>query len=175
MLTNEENDFLDALYRKYEQRLFWISYEILGCRRDNQLLAEDCVQQTFEISMRKLRSLKASSVPYFWLRQTCRNISRAESRKLAIRNRILNNPVPFEETNNIPNLRNDIAEWLLTQELLQKEKKLLSTLTRKEAAVYQAVYKDHLTTRDAALLLHISEGAVRGARQRIKDKLVKLY
>lgn len=175
MLTSEEKDFLDALYRKYEQKLFWISYEILGRRPDNRQLAEDCVQQTFETAMRKYTNLKRSPVPYFWLRKTCQNVSRTEARKLARRNRILNNPVSFEESCNVPNPRDDIAEWLLSQDLLQKEKELLSQLTEKETAVYQAVYKDHLSNQDAARLLHISEGAVRGAKQRIKDKLEKLY
>ena len=75
MLTSEEKDFLDALYRKYEQKLFWISYEILGRRPDNRQLAEDCVQQTFETAMRKYTNLKRSPVPYFWLRKTCQNVS----------------------------------------------------------------------------------------------------
>ncbi len=174
MLTSEEKDFLDMLYRKYEQKLFWISYEILGRRSDNRQLAEDCVQQTFEIAMRKYTNLRRSPVPYFWLRKTCQNISRTESRKLARRNRIMNNPVFFEESYNIPNPKDGIAEWLLSQDLLQKETKLLSLLTRKEAAVYRAVYKEHLSNQDAAHLLHVSEGAVRGAKQRIKDKMLKI-
>ncbi len=170
MLTEQEQQFLDAMYTKYAQTLLRCSQSILLQFPDSGELAEECVQETFEIAMRKMKKLLRHEAPEGWLKDTCRKISLSKRRKLLNRIRILGTPVSYSVLFDVPDPVDDIESWALANDLASVKQSLLSKLSDEERAVYRLFYEQHLSMKDTATELQLSVDAVRGALQRIRKK-----
>ncbi|MBQ8136857.1 MAG: hypothetical protein IJ174_05420, partial [Clostridia bacterium] len=88
MLSEDERRFLDGIYREYAKPLFYYSLSLLRAFPDARSLAEECMQETFEIALRKIKTLRKHSFPEGWLFKTCRQICISRRRKLFNRERI---------------------------------------------------------------------------------------
>lgn len=174
MLTDKERAFLDELYQKYYKILLLSSFVLLGKQKEHWETAEDCVQETFVKAMIKMHKLYCHTAPELWLKKTCRNITLSKRRKQYNRARILGFPSPMQGAEEIKDVKNDIAEWIIREELLEKKQQLLETLTQQEQQVYRNIYEGRQTIKEAAEALQITEGSVRGALQRIKKKITKI-
>ena len=170
MLTEQEEQFLDAIYAKYAQTLLRCSQSILLQFPDSGALAEECVQETFVVAMRKMKKLLRHEAPEAWLKDTCRKISLTKRRNLLIHARILGTLVSFSVLFDTPDPMDDIEAWTLANDLASVKQSLLSKLSDEERAVYRLFYEQHLSMKDTAKELNISKDAVRGALQRIKKK-----
>ncbi len=63
MLTENERQFLDLLYRRYGRTLFVYSFSLIRPLPDTARAAEECVQETFEKAMRKIKLLMRHETP----------------------------------------------------------------------------------------------------------------
>lgn len=174
MLTSEEQYFLDELYQRYNMRLQLYSFTLLDKRWEYWPLAEDCVQITFEKAMIKINVLKKHDSPYLWLKKTCHNITISERRKHYNRVRILRYPIALDEVGSVADPHNDIAEWIVKEELYDKRHELTQALTKQEFEVYHETYVEGKTIQETARDLNVTDGAVRGALQRIKRKIIRM-
>ena len=170
MLTEQEEQFLDSLYAKYAQTLLRCSQSILIQFPDSGALAEECVQETFVVAMRKMKTLLRHEAPELWLKNTCRKISLTTQRKLLNRSRILGNPVSSRIIFDAVDLIDDIEAWVIANDLASVKQSLLAILSDEERDVYHLFYEQHMSMEEAANKLNISKDAVRGALQRIRKK-----
>ncbi len=170
MLTEQEEQFLDALYAKYAQTLLRCSQSILLQFPDSGELAEECVQETFVVAMRKMKTLLHHEAPDLWLKNTCRKISLTTQRKLLNRSRILGTPVSSSMLFDTVDLIDDIEAWTIANDLASVKQFLLSELSDEELAVYHLFYEQHMSMKETAAKLNVSKDAVRGALQRIRKK-----
>ena len=170
MLTDQEQQFLDQLFAKYAQTLLRCSQSILLQFPDSGELAEECVQETFEVALRKMKMLLRHEAPVYWLKNTCRKISMSKRRKLLNRIRILGTPVSYSTLNDVPDPIDDIEAWVLANDLASVKQSLLSKLSEEERDVYHLFYEQHLPMKDIATKLNLSVDAIRGALQRIRNK-----
>ena len=171
MLTEQEQQFLDIMYAKYAQTLLRCSHSILIQFPDSVSLAEECVQETFEAAMRKMKMLLRHKAPEAWLKDTCRKISLSERRKLLNRRRILGTPVLGSVLFDTADLTNDIEAWMVANDLASAKRSLLTKLSDEEYAVYRLFFEQNLSYyKEISQQLHISESAVHGALVRIRNK-----
>lgn len=174
MLTEKEQVFLDELYRRYSLRLQLFCFEIFDRKWEYWQLAEDCVQQTFEKAMIKIHRLLKHEKPYLWLRKTCHNIAISERRKLYNRDRILRYPFSTTEKIQVADPKDDITDWIIKEDLLERAEELFALLTEQEQMVYDLIYNQDNTITQAANKMSVTSGAVRGALQRIRKKITKI-
>ena len=118
MLTEQEEQFLDAIYAKYAQTLLRCSQSILLQFPDSGALAEECVQETFVVAMRKMKKLLRHEAPEAWLKDTCRKISLTKRRNLLIHARILGTPVSFSVLFDTPDPMDDTNGSVLKLDLV---------------------------------------------------------
>ena len=175
MLTDKEQEFLDELYRKYHNSLILYSFSLLDKQPEHMHLAEDCTQQTFVIATLKMDTLLAHEMPYLWMKKTCYHITISEKRKLNNRAKILHYPLSLDQQIDVADPKDDIAEWILREDLLDRKQQLMSVLTEQERTVYQAVYEENLSYQETEQKYNITDGAIRGAIQRIKKKVLKIF
>ncbi len=173
MLSSDEAAFLESLYEKYAASLFVYSFSMLKPLPDALWLAEECVQDTF-VKALLMDRLRNHPEPFGWLRITCRNITLSKKRKIKNRRRILGGPLSGDSIYTAQDPADCIEEWILKNDLTDARETLLASLTDQELLVYQAYYERDLSLKDTAEILGLSGNSVRGALQRIKNKLGKL-
>ena len=174
MLTESERQFVDEFYRTYGRMLFVYSFSLLRPLPDAVQAAEECVQETFERAMLKIRQVMRHEAPIFWLKNTCRKVTLAKKRKLLNRQRIAGRTVPIDADHDIAEPKDCIEIWILENDLFDVKQDLLGALTEEEAAVYQLFYEKGLPIKAAAETLQITDGAVQAALRRIRAKLERI-
>lgn len=171
MLSDQEQQFMKTLFSKYSQSLLLYSFSMLRSQPDGYLLAEECVQETFETAMRKIAKLGSCDSPFAWLLNTCRKITISKRRKLLNRKRIIGQQVQVKEISEIEDVADCISNWILMNDLYERKQQLFDSLTEQERMVYHAYYESNLSIKECAKEIGSTEGSVRGALQRIKHKL----
>lgn len=79
-LTHKERRYIDRLYRDMYLSLYTYAHGILN----NQYLAEESVQEAFQIACDKPEDLTTSPNPKGWLMNTLKNVMRNAQRKRAL-------------------------------------------------------------------------------------------
>lgn len=175
MLTDKEQEFLDKLFRRYYQSLRDYSFSLLDKQPEHRHLAEDCTQQTFVTATLKMDILLAHEMPYLWMKKTCYHITISEKRKLNNRAKILHYPLSLDQRIDVADPKDDIVEWISQEDLSDRKQQLISVLTEQEHMVYQAVYEENLSYQETKQKYNITDGTIRGAIQRIKKKVLKIF
>lgn len=173
MLTETERAFLDHLYLVFYQTLLYQSYALLKSCPDAMAAAEECVQDTFLIAMKKIKKLIDHENPERWLMNTCYKATISRRRKLYNRARKLGFPEPFH-TIEAPDPQNDIEEWFLREEIRDREEELKGLLTEQETNVFNEYFKKRLSIRETAQALRLPESSVCGTIHRIRKKCQKI-
>ena len=155
--TNE--DIIDALYRLYEQSMYFEAYKILH----DEYLAEDAVHEAFLRLIRnrsKIADPKSPAVrryAYKTMRSAALDLYRAQKK-------LRENCLVLDET---------IENTAATEEgLTNLPLSLLADLPPKYAAVMRCLFLDGLNIRETAAVLEISEALVRKRCERAR-KLLK--
>ena len=174
MLTENERQFLDLLYRRYGRTLFVYSFSLIRPLPDTARAAEECVQETFEKAMRKIKLLMRHETPIGWLKNTCRKVSLAKRRKMLNRQRIIGKTVPIDSAHDVAAMEDCIGEWSLRNDLFSVKQMILGMLTTEEIAIYHSYYEEGCSVKETAEALKITEIAVRGGLQRIRAKLARI-
>lgn len=170
MLTDEEKAFLDLLYRRLKKTLYIRSYRLLAGTPDAENVAWECVHDTFLLASRKVRRLMGHEFPERWIMNACSKITVSQRRKQYRRAKRLGFPQPIEAAEKEPDPHDDIEDWLISEQAERRLQQLADMLTDEEEAVFKAHYQKQMSVHETALHLHISDGAVRGAVQRIRKK-----
>lgn len=174
MLPDDEREWLESLYRQNYPVLLTLCMADFDFRPSCRELAEECVQDTFVKAILELDRLRRHPNPPAWLRTACKHIAISKRRKIRNRQRILGYPVPLDSAGETADLRDELAVWMASEDLLSSKAQLMQALTLQEQAVYHAIYEERTSYRAAAEALSISDGALRGALQRVKHKIKKL-
>lgn len=172
MLSDREQEFIEHIYEKYARVLFTCSLSLLRSLPDASSIAEECVQETFETAMRKMKILERHPASEAWLKAVCRNITLSRRRKIFNRLRITGQGVLCGD--NIADVHSRIDEWIEQHELQQKKQQLIDTLTEEEKAVFHAYFEREMSLKESAEILGLSETAVRGSVQRIRTKAARI-
>lgn len=173
MLTDEEKAFLDLLYRKLKNTLYIRSYKLLAGTPDAENVAWECVHDTFLMASRRIHRLMGHEFPERWIMNACNKITISQRRKQFRRAKRLGFPWPIELAEKEPDPHDDIEDWLISEQAERKLQQITNILTDEEKAVFVAHYQNHMSVHETALLLHISDGSVRGAVNRIRNKFRK--
>lgn len=173
MLSEDEKRFLDEIYRKYAKSLFYYSLSLLKALPDAQSLAEECMQETFEIALRKIRTLRAHALLEGWLYKTCRQICLSRRRKLYNRRRITGPSVSVESAYSISDQHDLIDEWVEQHDAERKKQRLKQALTVQELSVFRLYFEQECSVKACAESLGLTETAVQGTIQRIRGKAKK--
>ena len=110
-----------------------------------------------------------------WLMSTCHRITLARRRKLLGRRRILGQPLPLEGDLAMRDPRDAIAEWLAEEQAVWKRELLEAALTQEELQVFRLKYGQGMTADQTSKALSLTQGAVRGALRRIREKARGLW
>ena len=174
MLSEREQIFLDRAYDKYSRPLFQYSLSLLRTLPDSLSLAEECMQETFEVALRKIKVLQRHEALEGWLVATCKHITISKRRKILKRMSFMGNPIPIDDAYNVADINNRIEEWIEQNDHQQKKRLLIQALTEQELAVFHLYYEKELSLKDSAEQLEMSENAVQGSIQKIRAKARKL-
>lgn len=155
--TNE--DIIDALYRLYEQPMYFEAYKILH----DEYLAEDAVHEAFLKLIRNRKKIvdpaspSAKSYVYKTLRSAAFDLYRRQKKQRE-------NTLEMDEA-----MENTLTADDLSQDLPIS---LLSELPPKYASVMRCLFLDGLSIKETAAVLNISEELVRKRCERAR-KLLK--
>lgn len=156
--TNE--DIIDALYRLYEQPMYYEAYKILH----DEFLAEDAVHEAFLKLIRNRKKIIDPSSPpvksyvYKTLRSAALDLYRRQKKQRE-------NTLELDEA-----MENSLATEDLPQDLPIS---LFSELPPKFASVMRCLFLDGLSIKETSAVLNISEELVRKRCERAR-KLLKL-
>ena len=174
MLSECEQIFLDRVYQRHAQSLYRYSLSLLRSIPDAPSLAEECVQETFEVALRKIRVFQQLESPEAWLIATCKRITISKRRKMLNRQRIVGKIISIEDSYDIADTHNRLDEWIEKHDLQHIKQQLIQSLTEQELAVFHVYYEEELSLKESAAKLQLSENAVQGAVQRIRSKAAKI-
>ncbi len=155
--TNE--DIIDALYRLYEQPMYFEAYKILH----DEYLAEDAVHEAFLKLIRNRKKIVDPASPsvksyvYKTLRSAALDLYRRQKKQ---RENMLEMDEAMENTLIAEDFRQDLPI------------SLLSELPPKYASVMRCLFLDGLSIKETAAVLDISEELVRKRCERAR-KLLK--
>ena len=155
--TNE--DIIDALYRLYEQPMYFEAYKILH----DEYLAEDAVHEAFLKLIRNRKKIADPSSPsvrsyvYKTLRSAALDLYRRQKKQRE-------NTLDIDEA-----MENTLTTEVSAQDLPVT---LLSDLPPKYAAVMRCLFLDGLSIKETGAVLNISEELVRKRCERAR-KLLK--
>lgn len=157
MLNNEHKRYMEQMYDQMYRKLFIYSITVL---QDNSL-AEEAVQEAFQIACGKIEDLVASPNPCGWLMNTLKFVIRNKKRKEDRTNMLFSSYLVLDEY--IPSLSPDISP--------ETEAACIQVLGRQEYSVLKRVVLKELSIREAAEELGITEEACSKRIQRNKKKL----
>ncbi len=155
-MTNTE--FIRRLYEEEATRL---KYFIENTVFDKEL-AEDILQETFYIAMRRAADVKKHPKPVGWLYETAKYIILAESRKKNKRD--LN--CSYEE------MESELQDLRAKRGLDSAEDDVIKTvLSESEYKIIDMIYNQGYSSREAAKELGVKESTLRVKLMRIRNKL----
>ncbi len=173
--TDNERDFLEALYNDYGDRMYRAAYKLLENRQD----AEDAVQDTFiKICENIDRFLPLSGEELTLLIIVCvRNTARDLLRKRAVALRhTVDEPTDRDGDiipHSIPDPDGDVLDKVVHDETVRQTAALIDSLPEAQRDVIILKYRYDMREKEIASLLGISETAVSSRVLRAKERIKK--
>lgn len=162
------DNFICSLYEEYSEYLATIIKNRLysGCPSD---YIYDCVNDTFEIAMRKCSDPKFQDHPKAWLVHTARHVADNFNRKSCYRNQFVDYSNDIESVLN----RSDMIEDFIYHECIQTKflDKLCDTLSPNEKQLYYLRFEKDLSNKQISEKLNISVNAVNTRLNRLRTKI----
>ncbi len=167
-LAQKAEDRLEAAVREHSRLVYRIAYSVLRDRED----AEDATQETFLRVLRYERQFAGVDDPKAWLARIAWRVA-VERRSHVVRASARREEVADELSS--PGMRADDA--LLERERTALLNRLIAALPDQLRDPLVLLAMDEISPRQAALVLGISEAAVRSrafrARQILKERLTE--
>lgn len=161
ILSKEQQYIIESLYRRMYKMLF--SYALSTF--ENRSLAEEAVQDTFQIACLKVTDLASSANPEGWLMNTLKYVMSNIKQRLATRDALFASDTKWEET----------AAATPQGISLETESSFIATLGETDYKLLKKVALKELTVREAAHEFGLSEQACSKRVQRSKKKLQKNF
>lgn len=161
VLNKEQEQFIESLYIKMYKRLF--AYALSTFK--NKSLAEEAVQDTFQIACLKAVALASSPNPEGWLMNTLKYVMSNIKQRQATKDTLFVADRDLDE--NIASMPQEIS--------IETESSFIDTLGETDYRLLKRVALKESTIREAAQEFGISEEACSKRIQRSKKKLRKLF
>ena len=165
-LTTDEAEYIKDLIIRNEHIIRAVVGSILREKFDQ--IGEDCISEIYLLACKKIEVLKKHEKPDAWITVVSKKVAQNTARK---HNTVLNNSTD----DNITNVRteDDIFEDALYNIWMEDGSidKLLNTLTPHEREIYDLIYKKRLSSKEAAILMDISDSTIRNTVAKIKQKI----
>ena len=166
-LARTEEDQLELAVRGYARMVYRIAYSVLRNHQD----AEDVTQETFIRVLRARRKLAAVEDPQRWLARI--------AWRVAVERRRKSPEMALEETGEavmqVRSTEMPADEAIVGREVAKALERLIPALPRRLRDVVTLSTVEDMSPKDVAVVLEISEAAVRSrlfrARQILREKL----
>ena len=166
-MTNEENEFIDALYRDYFEDLFIYVNSSLK----NEFIAQDIVHDTFHLAVERADEFHKHPNPIGWLKVVVKNKLKEYYRE---QKAFLKNCRSLETLQtDIPDSRSDPALILTTESAESILTKLRAFLTEEEYYIFRRIRLEHASHLQIAKELNISVWNSQKHWERIKKRIEK--
>ncbi len=165
-LSEEEVLFIEKLIIENRKIIKNIIYNILGERYKHH--AEDAVCDVYLLMCQKIDVLKNHNAPRAWIFVAARYVARGVVRN----NKKHDNTIPIDMIEDFPSDINVEEEATYRIWLSDKvPEKLIKSLTKREQQVYQKLYIEGKTPKQAAVELNLTANAVYNFNKNIRDKI----
>lgn len=158
-MNEAEKEFFDRIYSEFYRILTRTAKNLLLDKRN----AEDVVQETFIVAVKKIDELMQTARPLGWLINTLKFNVRHERRAKERYCKVFQEVEDFDE---LPNTYEDTHDF-----------ELLDILNKPEYEVLRLVYAEGYDTKEAAMLLGIEYEAckkrIQTAKRRLAQELLK--
>lgn len=161
ILSEREQQVIESLYKQMYKRLFSYAFSIF---RDKPL-AEEAVQDTFQIACLKVASLETSPNPKGWLMKTLKYVMNNIRQRQTTREAFVVSDREFDE--NIAATPQQMS--------IETEVSFMDVLGEADYKMLKRVVLKQATIHEAALELDISDEACSKRIQRSKAKLRKIF
>lgn len=165
-LTAEEAEFIKDLIIKNE---YIIRAEIRAALQEHfAQIGEDCISEVYLLACRKIKVLKNHTAPDAWIIVAAQKVAQSEARKLYMKINSKFSEIPQD----LP-MKNDTFEEALYNIWLDNHslEKLFDLLTQHEKDVYDLLYNQRLTSKQAAEIMNVSDSTIRNIHSMIKKKI----
>ena len=161
-------DFICSLYEEYSDYLATVIRNRLykGCPSD---YIYDCLNDTFEIAVKKQFDSRFQDHPKAWLVQTARHVADNFNRISCYRNQFMDYSSDIESVLNC----SDMTENFIYQECIQNHflEQLRDSLSPNEKRLYYLRYERDFSHKQISEELNTSANAVNARLRRLKTKV----
>lgn len=162
------SNFICSLYEEYSEYLATVIRNRLyhGCPSD---YIYDCLNDTFEIAVKKQSDPAFRDHPKAWLVQTAKYVADNFNRKSCYRNQFVDYSSDIESVLHF----SDLTEEFIYQECIQPKflEHLRKSLSQNEKRLYYLRYERDLSHKQISKELNISVNAVNTRLHRLKTKI----
>lgn len=165
-LTSDEAEYIKDLIIKNEHIIRAKVRSILQDKYGQ--LGEDCISEIYLLACKKIAVLKKHGNPDGWIMVAASRIAQNMARK---HNTLMKNSTDVEITDVSAAVH--VFEDALYDIWMEEGSidKLLNTLTPHEREIYDLIFKKRLSSKEAAILMGISDSTIRNTVAKIKRKI----
>lgn len=164
---------ISTLYEKYYDTLIWHCINQLQGNSQLMPYAEDIVQETFMVAIRKWKTIATHENPIGWLMQTCNFKIGNFAKKQQRRNKLLLLSMDEAEEPFVEDRSSRIDLIAQKQETAQHLEEILAILTDSERNAVVDHYDDNMTIPEMAEARRTTEGSQKAALRRAKKKAIE--
>lgn len=176
-LSAAQREFVEKLIIENKASVYAIVRNVLGAV--NGYLFEDCISEVYLLLCKKVSDLENHPSPKAWLyiaaKMTARGvISKHKNDQSNVSLEFSQSDAPLEDflsTSHDPTYEEAMYHIYLESDIDQK---ILEILTQKEVQVYQKLFLQKKSIKEAASELCMSESTIRTHKMAVKDKIAKL-
>lgn len=168
-LSTAQREFVEKLINENRTSVNAIVRNVLGAV--NAYLFEDCISEIYLLLCKKISVLENHPNPKAWMYVAAKMMART----IITKSKNDNNNVPLEflgSTTHDPTY-DEVAYRIYLENDVNK--KIFEKLTKREAQVYEKLFLQKKSVKEAANELHISESVVRTHKMAVKEKIAKLF
>lgn len=166
-IRDGETDLFSIFLKQYANKVYLMTFQIIGCRED----AEELTQDVFIKAFNKLYTFKGTCRFSTWLYRIAYNTAISEIRKKKI-------VLPAIDDRQLENISDDDLDTLLNQDeneqMLSKLKRCVELLDHDEQALIKLFYNENKSVKELAEIIEISETNVKVRMHRVRKKLYLL-
>jgi RNA polymerase sigma-70 factor (ECF subfamily) len=171
----DQEYYYQLIYERYYKKVYRISYYILQSRQ----LAEDCTQETFLKVFKNIDRLQDKSKLESWISVITSNTAKAIYNKTKKDINVIALEDIQMRINNVADTIQNPSDSYEYKELKEELKRAIKNLDGKYRDIFILNYSGHLSYKDIAKALNISESNVRTrlfrAKKMLLDKLKQYF
>ena len=165
-LTVDEAEYIKALIIRNEYIIRATVRAVLREKFDQ--IGDDCISEVYVLTCKKIKVLKNHDKPDAWITVAARKVAKNMARK---HNTVLKNTTDDEITD--ASSEDSVFEDALYNIWTENGSidKLLNVLTQHERKIYNLIYEKRLSSKEAAIIMGVSDSTIRNTVATIKRKI----